>query len=154
MSVTFLSDAPQNRRTHLEACLCAQMCPDFMEASVDMLRGFASPTCLVCGGTGVEKVVESDGPVLNLNSANGSALLEMMGFSSRPHGCVDVHRARRGVIRARSRADLSQWCRPALEGPRAFSPAFNEHDLRERVDRFADFLEQSIARGARNIVWG
>lgn len=74
--------------------------------------------------------------------------------ASLPMGEIDIHAARRGIIRARNRPSLSKFTRAAVDEPRYVSPEFTADDLRSRVDRFEAFIEESARQGATLIVWG
>lgn len=102
-----------------------------------------------------------DGDTLNLNNANGAALLDAMGLLKDARyldGECTIAEARRGVIRARNRS-LAQWARAASNSKppgrvHVFSPAFDEEDLEERIDRFSKLVETNATAGATVIRWG
>lgn len=169
MSITFRSDAPETTKLVEEHCLCAQMVEGFMgNATPEALRAAANPRCIHCGGTGVEKVPQSDGPSINFANANGIALLRALRLGMAYTGDITIAEARRAIIRARS-SSLAPFVRleqkligkPVERVPgvvearplRAFDPGLSEEGLSERIERFAAFVEAAAARGAANIHW-
>lgn len=101
------------------------------------------------------------GDTMNLNNANGAALLDAMGLLNGARelwGECTIAEARRGIIRARNRS-LAQWARAASNSKppgrvHVFSPAFDDEDLAERIDRFAELVEANAKAGATVIRWG
>lgn len=78
MSVTFSSDAVCPALTIREACLCAQLAPNFMRASEAVLARHASPDCAWCLGSGIEERQERTEPTLNVSNVNAHALLAFL----------------------------------------------------------------------------
>lgn len=94
------------------------------------------------------------GDYLNVNNANAAALLSALGFDWRTFGGeCSVPEARRAIIRAKNRRSLSAFTRQEASGPRHFQPGFTEEDLLERIDRFAEFVENNARIGAKVIRW-
>lgn len=178
MSITFNSDAPFEARLKNEPCLCAQMGWGFLammrgEDSVEVranLQEESRPDCPQCGGTGVEVVEETDAPSLNLANDNAARLLAAMDLPCDCDGEMTLAEARRGLMRARARQDLSQFVREEttvygapraqedgsveLHPVRAQSFGLSVEGLRDRIERFGAFVEAAAARGAQTIFWG
>lgn len=178
MSVNFHSDLTDEATTSKEApCLCSQMAErwldamdgDFSEAVRADLKANANPACPMCHGTGVEMEEESDAPHFNLANDNAGLLFEALGLGASPYGDLSVPEARRAVMRARSRSDLSPFTRETevLHGrPRAdengvvnlrpmrlHSAGVDEAKMASYIDRFSAFVEASASRGATTISW-
>ncbi len=178
MSITFSSDATlETLTTKVEACLCAQgsesWTMDLEGASDEVLgdlRAHANPACPFCKGTGVENREESDKPYVNWCNENACTMLKVLGLRGSEGGHASIAEARRAVMRATSRSDLSAYARPdeCLYGrPRAdedgaielrpirmVSMGLDAEAIEERVAQFAKFVEESARRGATHIWWG
>jgi hypothetical protein len=111
----------------------------------------------------------------NLNNANARALLGLLGLEVTEEllGEADLPTVRRGILAARARFDrlapayarVEYVLRGArrededgvtgLEAPvRVYSPAFTAEDLRDRLERFAAYVEELAAAGATSVSWG
>lgn len=117
----------------------------------------AHAECFECGGAGVVTVSESDGPIIGWANDNARRVLDMLGLDGSDPGVtgmLSLAEARRAVMRGRARnsRNVSQLTREATDG-RIISPELNETDLRERVEKFAQFVEQAAERGATTIYW-
>lgn len=178
MSVTFQSNVTSfETSTKAEPCLCAQGADGFFammrgEDSDEIrasLKADATPACPFCQGTGVEVLEQTDAPMLNLANDNAKRLLAVLGVPFDYAGEMAVADARRALMRARARVDLTPFEREAetvygapradeygvveLRPLRLSAPALTADDLRDRVERFAAFVEESAARGATEIRW-
>ncbi len=177
MSVTFHSNIDGKVSSKESPCLCAQMA----ELWVDAMDGIwndavrenlsheANPSCPFCEGTGVEVETMSDAPSLNLANDNARLLLQALGLSDELWGSLSVAEARRAIMRARSRSDLSPFTRPnetvygrpqtnedgsiQLRPVRLQSMGVNENRMASYITRFANFVEASASRGATSISW-
>lgn len=177
MSYTFSSDASATTSTKEEPCLCAQMAECFGEAFDNGVEGHRSALateaqegCPTCKGTGVESVEESDRPELNLANLNATALLSALALANDFGGQVSLADARRAVMRARARKSLAPFgfASEAVHGAprtnedgsielrplRVHSFGLDADGLKDRVERFASFVEESASRGATVIFWG
>lgn len=178
MSVTFYSNVTKKTVTEkLSPCLCAQMAESFSPAMdgnfSDAVRADlaanANPACPFCHGSGVEVETEDDAPRLNLANENAALLLLALGLRPELYGDTGIAEARRAVMRAWSRSDLTPFTREdrAVSGrPRAnadgtvelrplhiFSQGVTQDRLESYISRFAAFLEESANRGATTISW-
>jgi hypothetical protein len=112
--------------------------------------------------------VVSDLPTINWCNQNALTMLQVLGLPTEAYGTVSVHRARRAVIRARSRSSLSGFARPEeviygqprnggtaveLRPVRGFIGGLAEDQIAERIQAFHHFVEASAARGATEISW-
>jgi hypothetical protein len=168
MSITFSSDATATESAKQEHCLCAQMAEGFMNgATPEALRAAADPQCHFCSGSGIETVMTSDLPELNLANGNGIALLRALRLGMDYAGEITIAEARRAIMRARSgslepfvRLEQKLTGKPAerdgviVARPlRFFDPGLSTEGLGERIERFAALVEVSAARGATLIFW-
>lgn len=178
MSVTFHSNATlETLSVKTEACLCAQgselWTMDLTGASeetLEDLRAHADPECHTCKGTGVESRQDSDKPYVNWCNGNAVVMIRVLGLRGAEHGDASIAEARRAVIRATSRSDLSAYARPdehvygqprtdengtiELRPLRVVSQGLDAGDIKERIEQFAEFVEESARRGATRIWWG
>jgi hypothetical protein len=179
MSVNFHSNVTNPTTTEASSpCLCAQMAESFCGAmDGDLsdavradLRANANPTCPICHGTGVEVREESDAPTLNLASGNARLLLEALGLAHPDlWGDLPVPEARRAIMLARSRSDLTPFTRELevtygaprtnedgsveLRPLRSFGREVDVERMTSYIERFAAFVETSVSRGATIITW-
>lgn len=168
----------------LSGCLCAQDAPSWAYPLPELtpelkaeLRSHADPYCLRCAGTGLKRD-EIPALELNLCNANARALLELLGGlgGSELGGTCPVPEARRAVMGARARFDrlapeltrepeVLRSKRAVVEGDdgvarfvggteRGVVGGLDEEGLRDRLERFARFVEQASDAGARSILWG
>ncbi len=178
MSYTFTADVSDAQTsTKEEPCLCAQGAECFGDAfqnSVEPhraeLAAEAWDKCLHCKGTGVESVENDDAPSLNLGNDNAVSLLGALGLTVDCWGEIALPEARRAVMRARARKSLSVYTRATeivygapradengaieLRPIRSHGFGLTEDGLRDRIERFASFVEASASRGATTITWG
>jgi len=179
MSITFYSNATEFRTyTDESPCLCVQNAESFIAAmSGDLsepvradLQANADPTCHICKGTGIEVNELDDRPEINWANDNARAILGALGVAFDECGDLSVADARRALMRARSRGDLSPFTRPEevvhgrpranedgsveLRPVRSWGGALNAAGIRDRVEQFARFVEESATRGATTILWG
>jgi hypothetical protein len=179
MSVTFHSNVTTKTVTEkLTPCLCAQMAESFspaMDGNFDDavkadLAANANPACPFCHGSGVELMEESDAPSLNLANDNAMLLLQVLGLQPEFYGEMGLAQARRAVMRARSRSDLTPFTREdetvhgrprtnedgsvELRPLRVHTQGVTMNRLESYIDRFAAFVEESASRGATEIHWG
>ncbi len=138
------------------------------ETSREIVAAAASPACPWCEGTGFETLQISDAPALELNDGNAAAVLALLGFDP-CSGEATIAESRRAVMRARARGDVSEFVRPERRvygAPRARENhvvdarplvavefGMDEAGVRERVERFAAFVEKCAARGATVVRW-
>lgn len=111
-----------------------------------------------------------DRPSLNLANSNARALLQAMGLDSEElYGECSIADARRAIMRARN-TDVSDFTRAEeivhgkpredaegviqLRPVRMVSFGLDVHGLNDRIDRFADMVEEGARKGARGIFWG
>ena len=86
--------------------MCAQMAPSFsalLEGSSEdwaSLEEHACPDCWRCNGSGSEIVSHDHNPSMNLANENAFLLLNALGLPKEGFGSVNIHEARRAVIRA------------------------------------------------------
>ncbi len=177
MSYTFTADVSDAQTsTKEEPCLCAQGAECFSDAFQNgvephraELAAEAWDKCLHCKGTGVESVENDDAPSLNLGNDNAVSLLGVLGLSTDCWGQVTLPEARRAVMRARARKSLSAFERSTetlhgaprvnddgtveLRPIRCHGFGLTEDGLRDRVERFAYFIEVAAARRATTITW-
>jgi hypothetical protein len=177
MSITFTSDATAETITvKTEACLCAQgaesWTTDLTGASSEVLadlRAHADPACYLCKGTGVETREDSDKPYVNWANGNAYRMLEVLGLLVDDWGEIPLAAARRAVIRATSRSDVSAFARTEerfygkprlaedgtveLRPLRVFAKGLLVDDIQERITQFAEFVQESEKRGATKISW-
>jgi len=177
MSYTFtanITDAKTSTRE--EPCLCAQNAEGFGDAfrnSVEPHRAElareAWADCGICKGTGVESVTDDDAPRLNLNEGNAVLLLKVLDLPVDCWGEITLAEARRAVMKARSRKNLSAFERDTkavygapttdengvveLRPLRVHSFGITEAGLRDRIERFAELVELGASRGATKITW-
>jgi len=180
MSIEFTSDCPTTETTKPEPCLCAQMAErwidamdgDWSEAVKVNLKAEANPACPFCKGTGIEGFTRDDRPHINWANDNGVRVLATLGIvgEDAPYGEMTIAEARRAVMRARSRSDLSAYTREEevrhgapradengvveLKPLRVYSPSLDENSIQDRIEQFAHFVEESAARGATLVRWG
>lgn len=113
-------------------------------------------------------VTTVDGPQLNWANDNAWRLLRALGLAAETTGEATMPEARRAVMRARARTDLSGFARAEertygqpceregvveLRPVRSFGPALGEEDVRARIEQFARFVEAAEAAGATLIRW-
>ncbi|MFZ5896440.1 MAG: hypothetical protein ACOY0T_35630 [Myxococcota bacterium] len=170
MSVIFTANVLfQTVTAQAEDCLCAQMCPSWMHgAKPSWLRQFADPNCPSCKGSGIETTTVSDAPSLNLANANACALLVTLGLPAEPYGSVAlcdaedaIERARalpipRGLVRAtRYEYGPAEVANGTVEPfpVRAVIGGISVDSIRDRVERFAEFVALCKSRGATLISW-
>lgn len=178
MSVTFTSNASVEVSHKDAPCLCAQMAESFCEtfegrwsdeARADLANS-ANPNCPFCKGSGVEKVEHSEAPYLNLANDNARLVLEALGLDTELWGELSIAKARRAVMRGRSRSDLTPFTREdgvvygrpradddgvvQLRPVRVRSMGVDEDRMASYIERFADFVERSASLGATTITWG
>lgn len=158
MTVTFTPDL-EGEVPVLEPCLCTQQHDDFgqwMEfgpGAAGVMREAASQECYQCQGAGVEKGVRAAYPELNFANVNASALLRAMALPDTPEGSMTLAQARRGVMRVRARRTLEPFTRERHVAGRFFDFGSSSDDIRERVERFANFAELVGSLGATQIFW-
>lgn len=165
MSVTFESDLPDEGLPTLEPCLCTQMDERFSQwfqygaGEPSVMKRAADEHCTTCRGTGVEAYAMATTPQLNFSNLNAEALLRTLGVKQPSYaGEMTVAEARRGVMRARARKSLEPFVPTAdwaavFGGPRYIVPGQTAEHVRERVERFAKFVELSAELGAKKIRW-
>ena len=178
MSINFHANITDANITNSDSpCLCAQMADMWVdamdghwsEAVKANLASEANPKCPFCKGTGIEAVRESDAPVLNLANGNAVLLLGALGLDSAPSGELSVPEARRAIIRARSRSDLTPFTREQetvygrpranedgsveLRPVRLSSMGVDKERVASYIERFASLVEESADRGATTIFW-
>jgi hypothetical protein len=139
-----------------------------LEEIRDELREHASLECPFCHGTGVDLEPVSDRPVINWCNANAVAMLRVLGLPDQLYGSMSIPMARRAVIRARSRVDLTGFIRaeqvvygrPQQHGAVVeFRPVWglifglSAEQIAERIEAFACFVEDSVAKGATEVSW-
>lgn len=179
MSITFTSNATEfDTFTDESPCLCVQGADSFIAAmDGDLsdpvradLKANAEPTCHICKGSGIEVNELDDRPSLNLSNANARVILRTLGIAPDDCGDLPIADARRALMRARSRGDLSPFARPeeAVHGrPRAredgsielrplrlWGAALDADGIQDRIERFARLVEESASRKATLIMWG
>lgn len=181
MSITFGSNATGYTSTaKLEPCLCAQ----FAQCFGDVLHGNmvtaqqraelasqAHPDCYSCKGTGLETVETSNAPQVNFANTNAMDLLRAMGrVCPDCYGEMTLADARRGIMRALNRSDLSAFTREdeiafgaprdeedgtvELKPVRMMSRGSSVADVKRRIADFQAFVEEVASRGATTITWG
>jgi hypothetical protein len=174
MSITFSSNAVSRETSRETACLCAQGAPNWYYPCADLdeirdeLRQYARPQCPFCSGTGIDGEVVSDRPELNWANANAAIILRVLGLPDEPYGKAAIPEARRALVRARNRSDLTGFVRaeeviygqPRYDGAavelrpvRGIVFGLGEEDIAERLRAFADFVEASVTTGATEISW-
>lgn len=172
MSVTFFSNVRAETSTE-EPCLCAQFAPGWGlgEISAELraeLAAHADPDCRLCRGKGVELAARNE-LSLNLCNGNAAALCGLLGLPQE-YGSAPVALARRAVMRARARADVSAFTRPEetvhgaprvhadgtveLRPIRISSMGLDSAGLVDRLERFAALVESAAAAGGTEISWG
>lgn len=175
MSVTFSSNARFDKTTRESPCRCAQMAPNWTYPCEDLepirgeLRSYARRDCPFCRGTGVDLEPVSDLPELNWCNANAAAMLRMLGLTDEPYGEVALPEARRAIMRASNRSDVATFARPEevitgaprvngavveLRPLRMVICGLSADQIQDRLQAFADFVNDSAARGATKIFWG
>lgn len=181
MSITFGSNATgYDTTTKLEPCLCAQMASCFgdvlhgdvvTDAQRAELASQAHPDCYSCKGTGLEEVETSDTPTVNFANTNAMDLFRAMGrVCPDCYGEMSLADARRGIMRALNRSDLSAFTREAeiafgaprdeedgtveLKPIRMMSRGSSVADVQRRIADFQAFVEEAASRGATMINWG
>lgn len=178
MSVTFHSNvATETLTKEATPCLCSQMAElwsDAMhgtwnDAVREDLKREANPSCPFCKGTGIEMREESDAPTLNLSNEGTLLLFKALGLNHDLTGDLPIPEARRAIMRARSRSDLSPFtCGPevkysaprteedgsvVLRPLRLYSPGVDTNRMASFITRFANFVEAAVTRGATTIHW-
>lgn len=165
-SVTFSTDIPDDGLPVMEPCLCTQMHEKFNDwfrygvGPEDEMKAAADPSCYICKGSGIEGYRRPTKPELNFSHDNASAVLGTLGLpTSELYGMMSVHEAKRALIRAKNRSNLDQFTRAPIDKKRPgrariFDGGISEEGIRERLDRFEKFLDNSIADGATKIYWG
>lgn len=173
MSITFYAADSEHvsmasTTDRMSACLCAQMAPCWemypAEDTWEELQRHARDDCPVCGGTGLEFESTPD-DFFNISNANARALLSLLAFEIEPCGTATLPDVRRGIMRARAtferRAGAALAIGPGMAeqaisalGARLVCPRVTTEDLRDRLERFAAFVERSSRIGATHIVWG
>jgi hypothetical protein len=178
MSVTFTSNATEFKTvTDVSPCLCAQMAEsflaamagDFSDAVKAELRAEASLECPCCKGTGIERNELDDRPSVNWNNGNAQAILAALGVPFEYGGEMTIADARRAVMRARARTDLTPFTRPEkvvygrprvnedgsveLRPLRMFGGGLDTESVHRHIEQFARFVEESASRGATTITW-
>lgn len=172
-----MSDVQGKTTTKDEPCLCAQMCDAFIQMMDGQdtpeiraaLKAEANSECYMCHGEGVDHVPQTDAPELNLCNANAHLLLGTLGLPTEDIGKITLSEARRGLLRAFNRSDLSGFTREqeVLHGaPRAqedgtvemrpvrgVSGGLDENALRDRLERFEALIREAGERGATHIHW-
>lgn len=179
MSVTFTSDGQRTTRQLIAPCLCAQRAECFGEAFGEAQEGrpvhqwaaelsdAADPHCSTCDGTGIEVGEVDDLPEVNFANGNVLVILVALGLPQDWVGSCPLPVARRGAWAFLNRRRLEPQVQRALDqrngweleargtyGVRVVTQEMTEDGLRERVQSFATFVEQSSMRGATVIRWG
>lgn len=160
-------------------CLCAQMVAgevwsaamqgNFSPSRLAALEEAADPSCVFCGGTGVE-MAPGFVPELDLANDNAHVFLAILGLGDNGGlmGEAPLPEARRALMRGRSR-DLSRFTRPDFAihgGPRDRGDGvvelhplrwqecgLTEERLRSYLDRWEQLVRDAEAAGATCIRW-
>lgn len=190
MSVSFSGNQDQTEAPlRDEACMCAQLSRRWLEAYDAVIDGHeisadlredlakdADPKCHRCAGTGVEKVAAPDyNQFFNLANGNARLLLGALGLecddSHDIYGSCDIATARRAIMRALNRSNLTTWTREGFKETRTravagegnvteirsshvISCGLDEVGLRQRIERLSAFVEDIASKGATRLDWG
>jgi hypothetical protein len=179
MSITFSTNADvSDLPTHEDSCICASYKAD--DACFAFWKGertpeiraqlaeAARPECQICNGTGVQLVREYDD--LNMSNTNAFTFLRFLGLEADYCGSMGLPEARRAIMKARSRSEVSRYTRQDVTffgAPRAkddgtvelrplrgVSFGLNESDLQMRLTAFAGMVERGAEKGATEVYWG
>ncbi len=159
-SVTFYTDVPDDGLPVLEPCLCTQMHEKFNDwfkygpGPEEEMKSAADPNCHMCKGSGIEGYRRPTKPELNFSNDNARSLLGALNLPAiELYGEISIHDAKRTIIRAKNRSDFSQFTREPVKEKRIWDGGLSEHDILERLGRFEEFVDKSIADGATKIMW-
>jgi hypothetical protein len=147
------------------ACMCAQLCPSwemYLEGTDRAeLRAHADAACAHCEGSGVCPAWEM-GLALHFSQATACPLLALLS-QSEVVGELSLPLARRAVMGARARfarvapqilsVDVSGWAAFAGGAVVLDVCSVTEEELAERLDGFADLIEDGARAGAIKVVW-
>lgn len=156
MSITFSPDL-QGELPILKPCLCTQNSPEFGDwmqygpGMPSVMRAAAWNGCDFCYGTGVESSLTPISPTLNFSNTNAFALLRVMGMEAQPDGEMTIPLVRRGIMRGRARRSLDDLIEPMSN--RFVTFGVSAESIRERLDRFSNFVESAASLGAGRIFW-
>lgn len=142
---------------------------DDSERVKSLLGKVAKPDCTLCDGKGWY-YRDTILPKINLANANAAAILSLMGYKDEDlyHGDVSISKFRRAYIKALN-ANPAKAVRPEhiehgkpreiepgvvdLKPIRMFSSELSEEDIKERLARIGQFLQEAIANKATRIYW-
>lgn len=128
----------------------------------------ANPSCPLCQGKGIEHVEDDNLPMFNVSNEMAKVLLALFHLEGMD-GSMSLAEARRGIMRARSKSDISEYVVPEdrvygkpvvredgtveLRPLRMLSFGVSSDRILDRLQAFINFVEESAHLGATTISW-